>query len=108
MTLGGNIHALEPLTYAFNRDKVVLLSEPSVFLGAAWLPYRREHATMQLLLQQCCLRDDIDVIYCHADVKGAYMNDGIRSLDGLQIDEFPAKKPVYSGHFHKPHTVSTP
>ena len=105
MTLGGSIHALEPLIYAFDRQKVVMISEPSVFLGAAWLPYRRDQGHMRHLLQQCRQRTDISMIFCHADVKGALMNDGMRSLEGLHISEFPAQKPVYSGHFHKPHTV---
>jgi len=33
------------------------------------------------------------------------MNDGMRCREGLEITSFPADLPIYSGHFHKPHTM---
>ena len=33
------------------------------------------------------------------------MNDGMRCRDGLDISSFPSNVPIYSGHFHKPHTM---
>ena len=48
----------------------------------------------------------VSIIFCHADVRGAFMNDGARCRDGLDIAEFPRDLPIYSGHFHKPHTMS--
>ena len=33
------------------------------------------------------------------------MNDGMRSREGMDVGDFPPHMPVYSGHFHKPHTV---
>ena len=48
---------------------------------------------------------EVSIIYCHADIKGALMNDGWRSKEGLEITDFPSKLPIYSGHFHKPHVV---
>eukprot|EP00981_Chlorochromonas_danica_P004003 scaffold760_cov178-Ochromonas_danica.AAC.5 len=50
--------------------------------------------------------DQISMIFCHADVRGAYMNDGMRSREGINVDLFPNGIPIFSGHFHKPHTVS--
>ena len=34
------------------------------------------------------------------------MNDGMRSREGLSLGLFPSNKAVYSGHFHKPHTMA--
>ena len=48
----------------------------------------------------------VSIIFCHADVRGAFMNDGARCRDGLDIAEFPRDLPIYSGHFHKPHTMT--
>ena len=45
-------------------------------------------------------------IFCHADVTGAYMNDQIISLGGVPPYLFPPRVRIYSGHFHKPHTVT--
>jgi hypothetical protein len=39
------------------------------------------------------------------DVRGAYMNDNIQSREGLEVTDFPSNLPIYTGHFHKPHTV---
>jgi DNA repair exonuclease SbcCD nuclease subunit len=45
------------------------------------------------------------VLFCHADVRGASMNDNIISRRGLRASLFPRDLPTYSGHFHKPHVV---
>lgn len=51
-------------------------------------------------------RDEVGIVFCHADVRGAYMNDGMRSREGIDIAAFPSALPIYSGHFHKPHTMT--
>ncbi len=135
MTLGGAVHALEPLSYAFSTGQIVMISEPSLCLDAMWIPYRRDQRLMKSILSQCvasppmsststsssfsspaltvednlqqntAMKRKAKVIFCHADVKGAFMNDGMRSREGLEISDFPSNVPIYSGHFHKPHTV---
>ena len=105
VSLGGLVHALEPLVYAFRLDQVLLISEPSICLGALWIPYRRDPTLMQAILKAGADHPDVSIIFCHADVKGAYMNDGMRSREGIEISMFPPHLPIYSGHFHKPHTV---
>jgi hypothetical protein len=75
-------------------------------MGALWIPYRRNHHLMVDILDQAKNRSDISAIFCHADVKGAWMNDGIQSREGIDVASFPSNMKVYSGHFHKPHTVS--
>jgi len=110
VTLGGRVHALEPLLYAFPSNQILMIDEPSICMGALWLPYRRDEKIMQKILQSTLLTSNINsgeisMIFCHADVKGAFMNDGIRSRDGIDVEVFPKNVPIFSGHFHKPHTV---
>jgi len=105
VSLGGAVHALEPLVYAFKPDQAVLLSEPALYMNALWIPYRRDTAVMSAILQAGTEDKDTSIIFCHTDVQGAFMNDGMRSREGLSIDAFPENLPIYSGHFHKPHTM---
>jgi hypothetical protein len=107
VTLGGTVHALTPLLYAFRPEQILMISEPTVCMGALWIPYRRDAALMRSILAAGATHPDVSIIYCHADVQGAMMNDGMRSREGLDIASFPGNLPIYSGHFHKPHTVST-
>ena len=108
MTLGGRVHSLEPLLYALPQQQILMIDEPSICLGALWLPYRRDMKIMKDVLQSSTTyidSNDVSMIFCHADVKGAFMNDGIRSRDGIDVEIFPKNIPIFSGHFHKPHTV---
>jgi hypothetical protein len=109
VSLGGAVHALEPLQYAFPPEQVLVLTEPTVCLGALWLPYRRDEALLGGLLregQRLAQEEKIGAVFCHADVGGASMNDGITSRAGLDVSLFPAHIPIYSGHFHKPHNLT--
>ena len=55
VTLGGAVHALEPLRYAFPAQQVVILSDPCFFLGALWIPYRRDMKVVRAVLQKACI-----------------------------------------------------
>jgi hypothetical protein len=105
VTLGGAVHALEPLKYAFLPEQILMISEPVVCMGALWIPYRRDHHLLKSILNAGALCPEVSTVYCHADVKGASMNDGMKSREGLDIDMFPPHIPIYSGHYHKPHTI---
>ena len=96
VTLGGAVHSLEPLQvtrkchnfepkcssrfdsistcpqYAFSKDQILLISEPSVCLGALWIPYRRDPEIMKAVLQAGRERQDIHTVFCHADVQVIY------------------------------------
>ena len=61
----------------------------------------------EIVKENVKLKEKISIIFCHADIQGASMNDGMRCREGLDISAFPPNLPIYSGHFHKPHTVST-
>ena len=50
-----------------------------------------------------------DQVFCHADIVGGLMNEGVAATRGRPPDAFPPLPTiVYSGHCHKPHTVAEP
>lgn len=118
VTLGGHDHSLTPLENAYRVERMnadgsidsfpgpLVLSHPTKFGGALFVPHIRDHATMESVLQSK-QADEATAIFVHADVAGAYMNDLIQSLGGVPPSMFPADKPIYSGHFHKPHVVES-
>lgn len=106
VTLGGKVHALEPLKYAFESDQILMIDEPCICMNALWIPYRRSHALMKHILSEAWHNPSISAIFCHADVKGAWMNDGMQSREGIDVQLFPPNVPIFSGHFHKPHSVA--
>lgn len=59
------MHALEPLRYAFRPDQILMISEPTVCLGALWIPYRRNAAVMKSVLTAVTGRNDVSMIFCH-------------------------------------------
>ena len=151
VTAGGETHALTPLQAA-NPEHVRVISRPTLWRGALWLPYRRDRNA---------LRDAVDAarasrasgpgfpeggvserasagssgeasletgplglraIMCHADVRGASMNESFQARDGVDPGVFDVEDvsstrrvdgdvargktvPTYTGHYHKPHTV---
>ena len=80
----GSTHALTPLSFALERCKIISQSE--VFLGALWLPYRRDLQQLQDSIAKAFSEDATQsvaaprprAIFCHADVAGASMSAGIR------------------------------
>jgi DNA repair exonuclease SbcCD nuclease subunit len=116
VTLGGHIHGLTALENSYQvRDKTgsgktypgpLVFSYPTKFLDALFIPHVRDNAIMESLLQSS-LSKSADALFVHADTSGAYMNDLIVSRDGISISLFPPDKPIYSGHFHKPHVVKS-
>lgn len=68
VTLGGTIHALEPLRYAFSSsDQILMISEPTVCMGALWIPYRRDHALLRRILYAGSQDPSVGIIFCHTD-----------------------------------------
>lgn len=85
---------------------LLVFSHPTVFHGALFVPHIRDIATLESVLQSPLALDQAKALFVHADVTGAYMNDMIVSTGGVHPSVFPAGRPIYSGHFHKPHTVT--
>ena len=114
-------HALTPLRYAYRihpSNEVetgnnvpskqhagpLILSHPTKFLNALFIPHIRDKAMMKCILSSTEAASS-SALFVHADVKGASMNDLIQSQHGLPTSIFPNEKQIYSGHFHKPHVV---
>ncbi|CBJ48405.1 DNA double-strand break repair rad50 ATPase [Ectocarpus siliculosus] len=105
VTLGGGMHALTPLQFAFTDPmQALVLSEPTLFLGALWIPHRRNNTEMEGLLGSDEARG-AGAIFCHVDIKGAAMNGDVSSHSGIPRSAFPPNVPAFSGHVHKPHTL---
>ena len=53
VTLDGMVHGLTPLAYAMSRSEsqAVVVSEPTLFLDALWLPYSRNATTIRAAFQ---------------------------------------------------------
>jgi DNA repair exonuclease SbcCD nuclease subunit len=84
---------------------LLIFSHPTVFAQSLWIPHIRSSAVLESVLQSKAA-DAAVAIFCHADVTGASMNDNIVSQGGVPPRMFPPNKPIYSGHFHKPHKVT--
>ncbi len=135
VSLGGEEHALTPLQNAYrvtdmgcndneafgsesessltaktSLDSVpgiLIFSVPTKFQNALFVPHIRDTGTMQSVLQSKVSASS-SAVFVHADVTGAYMNDSIISTHGIAPAYFPPSIPIYSGHFHKPHTIVKP
>ena len=114
-------HALTPLNNAYrikspmshNTDKQqqyyagpLILSHPTKFMDAFFIPHIRDKSMMKSILSSKEVAQS-SALFVHADVKGASMNDLIQSRNGLSTSFFPTEKQIYSGHFHKPHIVTS-
>ena len=120
----GAEHALTPLNNAYRINSPVhtktndlgkqqyyyyagplILSHPTKFLNAFFIPHTRDKAMMKSILASQAAAQS-SALFVHADVKGASMNDLIKSRHGLAAALFPTDKQIYSGHFHKPHIIT--
>jgi DNA repair exonuclease SbcCD nuclease subunit len=100
VNVGGEIHALQVLEAANPFIKV--LSSPVEYLGALWLPFRRDHNLIKEAVQQS---GSIKAIFGHLDVVGAFLNEACQAKEGIEASIFPTHLPVYTGHYHKAHVV---
>lgn len=132
VTLGGLEHGLTPLRNAFYvedaRDSFgendaqkrtmqpgpMIITHPTKFKDAFFVPYIRNPRILEYALQSSPSKSAA-AHFVHVDVNGAYMNDLIVSRSGSPLSIFPSlghegggTKPIYSGHFHKPHIVTAP
>lgn len=115
--LGGEVHSLEVLA-SVRPASLHVFARPTVFRGALWLPYRRSAEELQRAIQLATgdahsaslndpagAREPVRAIFCHADIKGARINDTYQASLGVGPELFPAALPVYSGHYHEPHML---
>eukprot|EP00897_Mesotaenium_endlicherianum_P010219 jgi/Mesen1/9225/ME000591S08544 len=102
VTLGGLVHALAALQVA--NPLIHVLTDPTEYLGALWLPYRRDHALIEQAINE---HPSVSAIFAHVDIVGAFMNEAFQAKSGLDPSVFPSHLPVYTGHYHRPHRVGT-
>ena len=132
VTLGGLEHGLTPLRNAFYVEDAsdsfgesdaqkrrmqpgpMIITHPTKFKDAFFVPYIRNPRILEYALQSSP-SEAASAHFVHVDVNGAYMNDLIVSRSGSPLSIFPSPgnegdgtKPIYSGHFHKAHTVTAP
>ena len=105
VTAGGEQHALTPLGAAARA--VHIFSRPAVWRGALWLPYRRDEAVLCAAMDAARARGNppLRAVFAHADVLGASLNEAHQARHGMPPDFFPPRTPVFTGHYHTPHTV---
>jgi DNA repair exonuclease SbcCD ATPase subunit len=111
VTLGGEQHALAPLAHCA-REHVHVFAAPARWRNALWLPYRRDGAVLGAALRAAAAGgagqggSPLRAVFAHADVAGAQLNAAHQARSGLPPALFPPGVPVYSGHYHTPHTVA--
>ena len=103
--LGGKSHSLTPLQCS--QPLIHVFDSPTVFRGALWLPYRRDKRIIEAAIGAASSSDlQLRAVMAHADVQTARFNYAIQSREGLPaVGLFPPDIPVYTGHYHLPHTV---
>ena len=72
VSVGGAVHSLNAIAAAAPRGLVKIIDEPSLLLGALWLPYRRRAGELTAALELTQVAPA--AVFCHADIKGAAFN----------------------------------
>lgn len=107
VTAGGEEHSLEAVAAAASAagSPTHVFDQPALFLGALWLPYRRDPAELSAAIAEAAAAagDNPSVVFAHSDVIGAAANDAYQCGKGLEPGAFPAR--AWLGHYHKPHIV---
>ena len=108
------MHALTPLGLAGSGPgSVRVFSEPTLLGDSLWVPYGVSADALRAACEDGAAQQPagqpLSAIFCHADIVGGLMNEGVASRHGLPPDAFPPLPTrVYSGHYHKPHVVAEP
>jgi len=113
VSAGGREHALEAVAAAAAAagSPAHVFDRPALFLGALWLPYRRDPAELSAAIAQAAAAEggggdaslDPSVVFAHTDVIGAAANDAFQCGKGLEPGAFPVR--AWLGHYHRPHVV---
>jgi hypothetical protein len=75
-------------------------------MNALFIPHICDNTIMEYVLSSRAAENVTAPLFVHnADVTGASMNDLIMSQGDVPLLCFSPNKPIYSGHFHKPHMV---
>jgi len=102
------LHALTPLGLA-SPSTIRVFSRPTRLADSLWVPYGTSADELRAACARAQAHAPLAAVFCHADIVGGLMNEGVAATRGLPPDAFPPLPTiVYSGHYHKPHTVAEP
>ena len=105
------LHALTPLQLA-RPSSVRVFSRPTLLGDSLWVPYGTTAHVLRAAsssAEAALGGRPLSAVFCHADVVGGLMNEGVAASQGLPPIAFPPLPTiVYSGHYHKPHVVPEP
>lgn len=86
-------------------DGVTVYSDPTWDSDGLWIPYRKRNEDIAAALRTHSSRGGPNVCFMHHGVAGSWMNDHIQNTEGLPVTEFKKFKYVFSGHYHRHHSV---
>jgi len=105
-TASGTEHALRALD--LSSPRVHVFSRPALFLGSLFMPYRKDGAELERVVSRVLGAgggQGVKAIFAHLDVLGASYNETHQARGGVRPSLFPDGVPVFTGHYHLPHTV---
>lgn len=104
------LHALTPLRLA-RQSSIRVFSQPTLLGDSLWVPFGTSAEELRTACEsaESAAGGPLSAIFCHADIVGGLMNEGLANSQGLPPTAFPPLPTrVYSGHYHKPHVVAEP
>ena len=105
----GTSVSLVPLATTLS-ERCMLITTPTVCLDALFLPYMHDVTALKTVLKEAAaLQQPLRAVFCHVEVAGARLADRFVSPESprsVKPADFPSSLRVYSGHIHRPHTVS--
>ena len=98
------LHALTPLRLS-GQSNVRVFSRPTLLGDSLWVPYGTSAEALRNACksaQEAAGGQPLSAVFCHADVVGGLMNEGVANSQGLPPTAFPPLPTrIYSGHYHK-------
>ncbi|GJQ09957.1 hypothetical protein GpartN1_g1748.t1 [Galdieria partita] len=109
----GTVHSLLPIRVSLKHSVALLMDQPSIFMGALWIPFIRESRLLTKVISSIAspLWSQLEAVFCHTDIQGAQWvaqtesHSSFHCTQGVAPDCFPSHVEVYSGHFHKPQQI---
>lgn len=98
-------HALSVFDSLPNIDVISEPKRDSSDHQLLWVPYRRDHREVAAAVKKH--KKGLRAVFCHIDTVGGMMNNFIVSPSGMKPDGFPSGVMVYTGHYHRPHSIGT-
>jgi hypothetical protein len=95
-----DVHSLKPFSkifnnfYVFEKSEIINVNKTYDFLMFPWLEDTKKFK------EELNKYKKIDLLFCHADIKGAMLNRVSKLEHGLEEKDLSWIKRVYSGHIH--------